>query len=89
MLATCDKAVSRGFVQRFEQYVTPGTLLFLKGRRVHNSLSSTTVEETTPYRRHVRMLPTGVSWGFEADLVSSRNNPTQVGENCTRVFSNP
>ena len=85
MLPTCDKAVIRGFVQRFEQYVTPGTLLFLTGRTVYNSLSSTTVKETTPHRRHVRMLLFGVSWGFEADLISSRNNPIQVGENCARV----
>ena len=86
MLATCDKAVVSGFVQRFEQYVTPETLLFRTGRTVHNSLLSTTVKETTPHRRHVRMLSFGVSWGFEGDLISSRNNPMQVGENCTRVF---
>ena len=81
MLATCDKAVSRGFVQRFEQYVTPGTLLFLTRRTVHNSLSTTAEKETTPHRRHVRMLSSGVSWGFEADLIRSRNNATKVGEN--------
>ena len=85
MLATCDKAVVSGFVQRFEQYVTPETLLFLARRTVHRSLSLTAVKETTPHRRHVRMLPFGVSWGFEADLFSSRNNPIQVGENCARV----
>ena len=35
------------------------------------------------------MLLSGVSWGFEADLISSRNNPMEVGKNDTRVFSKP
>ena len=72
MPATCDKAVVSGLVQRIKLYVAPRTLLSPMSRKVHYPLSSTAVKETTPHRRHVRMLNTGVSCGFEP---CPRGNP--------------